>query len=328
MKPLVSVVMLAWNRRKEVRKSLSEIRNQEWKKLEIIVVDNHSTDGTPEMIRSEFPEVNLIKMPENVGIMGSNIGIGNCMGKYVLILDDDSYPGKETIRRAVESFRRNPEDVGVICTRVINPHTGGIDTDIWKQLSISGDDVTGYEGNFFHGAGCFVRKEVFERSGYYDKDYFIYGNEGDLALRILDAGYRMKYMPNLVVYHQAKEFSGRGSRSTFYRTRNYLATIWKHYPFWGGLRLSCRWLAASFVCAARDLAFLSWFLALVSFLYHLGNTLGKRKVVSNHVLLVNQPIVMAQMPPLTKYAAVMLSRLAGLVGFRREKKTSSARTLL
>src|SRR5690554_4798994 len=99
--PLVSIVILCWNRKKDMKESLNNIRKIDYTNLEVIVVDNCSTDGTVEMIEQDYPEVNLIKMYKNIGIEAYNIGFKNSLGEYIVILDDDSFPAKGAIQRMV-----------------------------------------------------------------------------------------------------------------------------------------------------------------------------------------------------------------------------------
>ncbi len=89
--PLVTVNILSFNRREELRNTLTKVFEQDYKNIEIIVVDNASSDGSSEMVKNEFPDVQLIQLEENIGIAGWNEGFKAAKGVYVLVLDDDSY---------------------------------------------------------------------------------------------------------------------------------------------------------------------------------------------------------------------------------------------
>jgi hypothetical protein len=106
--PLVSVVMVCYNRRDDVREGLKRLSEQSYGDIEVIAVDNASTDGTREMIREEFPPVRVIEIPVNAGVAAYNAGFRAARGKYVLILDDDSFPAADAIGRMVEEFERDP----------------------------------------------------------------------------------------------------------------------------------------------------------------------------------------------------------------------------
>ena len=107
--PLVSVVMLCWNRIDDVRESLSRLRLQTYSPIEVIVVDNASTDGTPEMVEQDFAEVRLIRMEENSGVAAYNVGFEEAEGEFIVILDDDSFPAEEAVARMVGKFQANPK---------------------------------------------------------------------------------------------------------------------------------------------------------------------------------------------------------------------------
>jgi len=116
---LVSIVMLSFNRKNDVQEGLQELLKQNYKNMEIIVVDNGSTDGTPGMVKNKFPEVTLITLKENLGVAAYNKGFQQAQGKYIVILDDDSFPGSNAIPRMVEEFEKN-EKLGVVAFDVRN----------------------------------------------------------------------------------------------------------------------------------------------------------------------------------------------------------------
>src|SRR3954467_9015134 len=92
--PLVSIVFLAFNRRDALATSLDHVLHRldyPADRLEVIVVDNASADGTAEMLRAEHPEVQLIRQPANIGASAWNVGMTTARGRWRMILDDDCY---------------------------------------------------------------------------------------------------------------------------------------------------------------------------------------------------------------------------------------------
>ena len=81
---------------------------------EIWVVDNGSTDGTLDAVRQEFPEVNLIARPRNEGVWARSHAFGSARGKYVILLDDDSYPIGDAARRSMDYLDTNPRCAAVV----------------------------------------------------------------------------------------------------------------------------------------------------------------------------------------------------------------------
>ncbi|MDG0794580.1 glycosyltransferase family 2 protein [Cohnella ginsengisoli] len=211
-RPLVSVVMLAWNRSDDVRESLMRLREQAYQPLEIIVVDNASTDGTPEMVAAAFPEVSLLRMPENLGIAAYNRGFEKANGEFIVIIDDDSFPAKHAIGRMVDKFEAN-QQLAVVAFDVRN----------YASFDPTRDDelpsvATASSGDYlmsFNGAGAGVRKSVFEQAGYYPAEFFLYNNELDTAIRIHDAGYEIAFFADVVAYHKFSPVNRSSWRAPF-----------------------------------------------------------------------------------------------------------------
>ena len=107
----VSLVISVWNRKDDLRENLAAIREQTVKPLEVIVVDNNSSDGTPEMVIEEFPEVHLIRMPHSdYGACETfNVGFSSARGEYTGILDDDVILPKDFVARMMEEFEAEPD---------------------------------------------------------------------------------------------------------------------------------------------------------------------------------------------------------------------------
>lgn len=241
MNPLVSIVMLCWNRIDDVRESLSNIREQRYPALEIIVVDNGSTDGTPAMVEADFPEAQLISLENNLGIEAYNIGFEQASGEYIVILDDDSFPAPDALERMVRRFEADPE-LGVVAFDVrnyysyddIKNHLAAADTGSRETQAATAKDYL----MSFNGAGAGVRKDVFRRIGYYPEEFFLYNNELDTAFRIWDAGYKIEFFSDIVAYHKYSPKNRDSWRAPFYYTRNAFWLVWKNYPLTMAIRLT------------------------------------------------------------------------------------------
>lgn len=222
-RPAVSIVILSWNRKSEVKETLKRIEESTCKDYEIVMVDNASTDGTAEMVNRHFPEVHLIRLPSNRGIYGYNVGFANARGRYVVVLDDDSHPASDAIEKAARVFRsEGNRSIGVIAFRIINNITGREVTSSWPE----GDWIT------FWGCGAAIRREVLEEAGYYDEDFFIYANEYDLSIRVLDAGWRVIYRPDIIAYHRECKKHRSWKRTGWIGARNEAWFHIKHFPWW------------------------------------------------------------------------------------------------
>ena len=114
--PTVTIVFLVFNRREELRASLREmLERSEYpsERVEVIVVDNASEDGSGEMVRREFPQVRLIERDENIGVSAWNDGFAQARGEFVLALDDDCYLPGDGLGRAVEAAERHGADLPI-----------------------------------------------------------------------------------------------------------------------------------------------------------------------------------------------------------------------
>ncbi|MEQ9715982.1 MAG: glycosyltransferase family 2 protein [Candidatus Asgardarchaeum sp.] len=300
-KKKVSFVISSWNRKEDLKECLKSIRNQTYKNIEIIIVDNHSTDGTIDMIRADFPEVRLIIMPDSTygACETFNIGFANATGDYIFILDDDSALGdNKVVENAIKIFENRP-NLAAICCRIINPITQIEETKNWdKKFGIWADDECVY-GNFFHGAGTIVKRKVLEEVGYYDKDYFIFANEGDLALRILNRGYDICFCKNLIVFHKKRNANKVTPRQIFFYTRNNLFTVWKHYPFIMGIstsfRILLKYLGAT-VISRNPKSYFAFIRAIFSFIHNLKKIFRKRKTINMQVMEVQKKVIYNNFP--------------------------------
>ncbi len=224
VQPLISIVMLSWNRCQELAVGLSRIAEIDWARLEVIVVDNGSSDGTVSMVRNDFPHVILIEAGDNLGIAGYNLGFERATGDYLLVLDDDSYPLADAPRRMVAAFEQDPT-LGVVAFTVRN--AAGYDA---AAAVVEWDEgETSYQMSF-NGAGFGIRRVLFRDIGWYPAEYFLYMNELDVALRVIAAGYRIATFRSIVALHHFSPRNRASERAPFYYTRNAFWLVWKYYP--------------------------------------------------------------------------------------------------
>lgn len=240
MKPLVSIVILSWNRKNDLKFTLEKVFALDYQNTEVIVVDNHSTDGSCEMVAANFRNVRLIRLSRNVGIEGLNIGISNSCGKYIVLLDDDSHTERDAISLMVNEFERN-ERLAVAAFKIINYYSKKID---WPGTE---DIRKDNRATVFIGCGVGFRKEVIDRINYFDSRYFLYLNELYLTARVIDLGYQVKYFPELVAYHCLSSKHRTNVRKIYYGTRNTYWFIWNHYPLGNILHFTIIWFSNMFI---------------------------------------------------------------------------------
>jgi len=228
-RPLVSVCILSYNRRAELAQTLTRLRRDPYGALELLVADNASGDGTPEMLRRDFPEVKLFALPENRGIDALNVAFRAATGKYALILDDDAWPDTGTVARAVARFEEKPP-LGLLACDIIDPKSGLR----WDMAYLPRDPGAGPQPwHCFVGCGFFIRRELLQEIGGYPEDFFLYANEAPLAIEVLRRGFDIEFLPEARVFHAMPERQKGFSRNhIFFGLRNDLQTAWRYYTGW------------------------------------------------------------------------------------------------
>jgi GT2 family glycosyltransferase len=188
LKPTVTIVFLVFNRREELRESLRRMLGDSdypRQRVDVIVVDNASTDGAAEMVRDEFPDVRLIRREQNIGVSAWNDGFAVAGGDFVLVLDDDCYLPPDGLSRAVDAAQEHGADL-------VSFGVSASEAD-WR---FDREYRTGLLS--FWGCAALMRREVLERLGGYDPRIFVWANELELMIRFFDAGFRHLHAPEIV----------------------------------------------------------------------------------------------------------------------------------
>jgi len=222
--PLVTVNILSFNRKDELRNTLTKVYEQDYKNIEVIVVDNSSSDGSPEMVDKEFPKVQRIKLKKNIGIAGWNEGFKVAKGEYVFVLDDDSYPmNKDIIIHSLKFFSEDNK-LGVLGCKVINLNTGSIQIEESKK----------HEAISFIGCGAFINTALFPKIGFFNEKLFLYGHENEFSMRVINTGYKIVITNQLIVLHAVSP-KHRGIKKSvdhrrhYFFIRNTIITLFLHF---------------------------------------------------------------------------------------------------
>jgi len=217
---VLSVVVLSFNRKDALARTLRELESL----LplsgggEIIVVDNASTDGTQQALRKSFPRVKLVALPENVGVAGFNRGVEMAAGETLLILDDDAWPTASAVRGASALLARNP-NVGAVSLLPRHPASGKAE---WPHAT------TPQHRWPFMGCGLLVRAEAWKRVRGYEERFFLYRNDTDLSLKLLAAGYDVRFEPAWIVWHDSVAADRKPVRWLRIATRNWAWMTRRH----------------------------------------------------------------------------------------------------
>jgi GT2 family glycosyltransferase len=261
----LSVVILNWNTCALLEKCLrSLVCPHRGIDVEIIVVDNASGDNSREMVRREFPQVNLIVNPKNVGFgAGNNVAVPQASGRYVLFLNSDTVVMDGALS-AMVSYADANSDIGILgpkllngdgslqysCRRYPNLATGFFrNTPLGRlfpknrfaadYLLQDWDHATPRDVDWVSGAALMMRCELLDKIGAFDEDYYMYCEDVDLCWRanhtpLADATdehtWRVTYYPDAIIYHLIGKSSDQApTRMTYEFHRSQYLFYRKHY---------------------------------------------------------------------------------------------------
>ena len=236
----ISVVIVNYNVKAFLEQCLMAIeRARHSYRVEVFVVDNASVDGSQAMIKKRFPQVNLIENHKNLGFAkANNQALRQTKGKYVLILNPDTLIQEDTLL-ALKNFLDEHADVGAVGCKLINPD-GTFQAGSRRSFPTPWVAFTKIVGlsNFFprsrlfgqynmtyldpdkegeigvlSGSLMMVRKEIIDQVGYFDEDYFMYGEDIDLCYRIRKSGWKIFYVPKTKAIHYKGESTKKGEFS-------------------------------------------------------------------------------------------------------------------
>jgi len=239
----LSVIIVNWNTRGLVLRCLTHLMGLGLpRESEVLVVDNGSTDGSPEAIRSSFPGVHLLKNSENMGFArANNQALSRAQGRYILLLNTDCFPERGAIEALIEAMESYPR-AGIAGGALRHPdgrpqNSFGaaptlatelipkwlLQTFLPRRFRGKGRPVGApFEVEAVKGAFLLVRREAWEQVGGLDESYFFFLEETDWCLRMRKAGWTVLHVPGAQAVHlQGRSAQGDlpGARVEFYRSR-------------------------------------------------------------------------------------------------------------
>jgi len=264
--PLLSAIVVTWNRPDLLRSCLDSLiraGRDAAVELEVIVVDNGSTAGDPEMVEREFPEVILIRSGTNLGFARAvNLGFERAAGSLLLLVNNDVEVTGAALRQACELLTREPA-VGIVGVRLVDAQGGpqiscaAFDTPAGliaealglralvrrRALEVSGDWGA---VDYVSGAFFLIRRAVIDEIGPLDERFYFYTEEADWCLRARQAGWKTAHLPGVsVVHHHGATSSAQSARTSLWLLESRRRFVSKHYgKLWSApIRL------AALVCA-------------------------------------------------------------------------------
>ena len=241
----VSVVIPNYNGEKYIKKCLDSLLNQSLEPDEIIIVDNKSTDGSLELINSEFRDnVYIISLEKNTGFsVAVNEGIRASNSEFVALLNNDTELDKDWLKELYAVIQKD-SSIFSCCSKMIRYDNRNIIDDAGDEYSILGwsfkrgdgrtiDKYNKTEEVFSSCAGAAIyRKSIINKIGYFDEKFFAYLEDMDISYRARSFGYKNYYAHKAKVYHIGSATSGSRHNSFKVRlaARNNIFLIYKNMP--------------------------------------------------------------------------------------------------
>jgi GT2 family glycosyltransferase len=231
----IRIIVVSWNNSVTLQNCLESIKKADPSLVpSVILIDNHSTDGSIASIKKSFPEISIIENPENLGFAkGVNQGLQKMDTKYILLLNPDTQIFPDTISQLVEFLEKEPK-VGIVSPKVLAPNetlelsfgafptpwTEYIQRKRYYQLERKESGIlkwleeqtnSALDVDWVSGVCLLTRREVIEKIGLLDEHYFMYFEDIDFCHRTKDAGWRVYYVPSSQILHDR----GTGMRQNF-----------------------------------------------------------------------------------------------------------------
>jgi GT2 family glycosyltransferase len=243
--PLVGIVLVNYNGMRFTPECLQSLAAIDYPNVRTVLVDNASTDGSPEWIAAHRPEVTLIRLPSNRGVTGgNNAGIAWCLSHdcdYVLLLNNDTVVEPDfltwLVAAAAPRALVTPKILFHDDPQTLNNHFGVF--DFWRGRNTEwlygrpegAATVRRSDGRMASTCALLIPRGVLEQVGGMDEAYFLYYDDTDFIARAVAKGACVTLAPDSVVYHRESSSTGHravSALSMYYNTRNRLYFMFKH----------------------------------------------------------------------------------------------------
>jgi GT2 family glycosyltransferase len=272
--PTVTVIYVSWNTAEELQRSLRALGAETgFGGRQVVVVDNHSTDGTPQMVAQEFPEVTLIANPDNRGFAAAvNQGWRAATGEYILLLNPDAFVEPPTLQAMVELLEACPQ-MGACAPLLVDE--GGEPTDNARPFPAltqrldpclrdrphgvplevpAGSWGTVTRAHWLMGALLLIRRAALEDTSGFDEGFFLYGEDMDWCLRARRAGWEIALLAERRALHLGNRSAAKApSRLGLWRRYDgYFRFLQRAHGKWFARAVFLWWLART------GLTYLAW----------------------------------------------------------------------
>tara|TARA_B100000029_G_scaffold226726_1_gene224496 strand:+ start:2745 stop:3791 length:1047 start_codon:yes stop_codon:yes gene_type:complete len=238
---LVSIVILNYNAGNFLGNCIQSVLDSDYRNIEIIVVDNASTDNSQQKCKEKFPNIKIIQNKKNLGYCeGNNIGLKDAKGKFLVILNPDTEVQKDWLNKLFDAYKKfggglyqpkhlslNQKDVLMSTGNMLNifgfgyaREKGNIDTNLFSEIE---------EISYASGTCLFCSKETMEKIGYLDPFVFLYHDDLDLGWRAAHLGIKSYFVPEAIIYHAESYALRWNAKKFFWLERNRKYCLLTHY---------------------------------------------------------------------------------------------------
>lgn len=245
MSPRTFVIVLTHNQWDLTRDCLESIRHGDTGQMQVVVVDNASTDQSAAQVREAFPSVLVVETGENLGYArGNNLGMQLALeqnAEYVMILNNDVTVARDALSLLIQAADNNPDAAlaGPLVMHANEPDViqsaGGVLPDDWHSYHRGANETNRGQfhaiepADWLTGCAVLARTSALRKFGLLDEDFFMYGEDVDWGVRARHAGYRVVLVPQAQVWHSGvKRSYAPAPYVTYYSARNELQLIRKH----------------------------------------------------------------------------------------------------
>src|SRR3989344_1604388 len=307
MKSLVSVLIVNWNSKENLKDCLQSLFKIDYPNYEVIIVDNGSTDDSVSWVKKNYPGVIIAKANRNLGFAGGNeFGLKHCRGKYILFLNNDTLVTKSFLTELV-SFIEKDEKLAVVQPAILFHRPGeslhGKINSVGSFILNSGflyhlnygkefiekDYGESYEIYTAYGACFLANRKLVNKLGLFDPEYFAYFEETDFSHRVWLSGHKVKIYTKAVIYHKGAKTAQKLPTAfiQYHSFKNRLQTYLKNFNLGNLLKifiphlLVCEISSILYLFVGKPGYTLAIQKAILWNIFNFGKIMAKRSRVQN-----------------------------------------------
>jgi len=229
--PLVYVILLTYNGKKNLEYCLPSILKTKYSNFKILLIDNASSDGSSDYVKINFPKISVVTLNKNKGYAGgNNVGIKYAIrkgAKYIILQNDDTLVDPRWLAEGVKVMESDPV-IGMLDYDIVGKFKAG-SLKVFRKKQKALKKIKVKNTNLIRGCCLLVRSELFQNIGMFDETFFAYGEESDLNYRVLQAGYKLKIINVPVLHYYEGTFSKMRLRASYLTMRNTMRQAIKNY---------------------------------------------------------------------------------------------------